>query len=78
MANRSWKTDPWSRREDPMILKHMNRSIGECVDACPTEQVARAEVSTPQPRSQLRSEMLRLFNARWKRNEPGYRFLEDR
>jgi hypothetical protein len=61
-----------------MTLKHINRPIAGCAETRPTERVDGLETTGNQPCGQVRPDPRKVFLARWKRNEPGLKFLADR
>jgi hypothetical protein len=61
-----------------MTLKHVNRFIDESLSTRPVEQTGGKEPPVPKDRHQMRPELRRLFEARWNRNEAGYRYLAGR
>ncbi|MEO6809004.1 MAG: hypothetical protein ABI353_07815 [Isosphaeraceae bacterium] len=60
-----------------MDLKPKDSPTDERTEACPADRVDDLAPPTPESRPQIRPEVLKVFNARWKRNEPAYRFLAE-
>ena len=60
MASRNRRTEDQRHREDPMTIKHANRSVDEQTELrSEASQVERSEGPAPQPRPELRPELAR-------------------
>lgn len=60
-----------------MTLNDKDSTINEQTETCPADRIDDPASPTPESRPQIRPEVLKVFNARWKRNEPAYRFLAE-
>ena len=60
-----------------MTLKDKDSTIEERTETCPADRIDDLASPTPEPRRQDRSDARKIFDARWKRNEPAYRFLAE-
>ncbi len=69
---------PEPRQEDNMTLKHLNREIEPRIPARPAGQVGAQESCERKANPQVRPEVLKIFNARWKHNESGCLLLSGR
>jgi hypothetical protein len=60
-----------------MTLKNKDGMIDEQTEPRPADRIDDSASPTPEPQRQVRSDARKIFDARWKRNEPAYRFLAE-
>jgi hypothetical protein len=79
VADQERCADAESGGEAPMTTKHINYCpVDERPDVRLGEQGGVRESLGEKPHRNVRPEVLKVFNARWKHNEPGCRLLADR
>ncbi len=61
-----------------MTPRHFNYPVDESTQNRPAEDADGRVDRAPTPRAEMRPEIRRIFEARWKRNEAGYRYLAGR